>query len=86
MIPAEMVLGFFTSARSYGKKIKITSTEKGVKKGVIQDVNMEDRVITVVVEGEKFVIDMNVCEAKTSFFDRRVLHISGEEQFKIQLI
>ena len=86
MIPAEMVLGFFSSAKNGGRRVKISGTENGTIKGAIRDVKMENRVITVDIEGEIVVIDMNVCEAKTSFWDHRVLHVrGGEDSFKIQL-
>lgn len=85
MIPAEMVLGFLRSAKASGRKVKISGGDQGAKRGLIGDLKMENKVITVDVEGEVFVIDMNVCEAKTSVFDHRVIHIRGEEQYKIQL-
>ena len=85
MIPAEMVLGFLSSAKASGRRIKISGGDHGVKKGHIRDLNMENKVITVDLEGVIFVIDMNVCEAKTSVFDHRVIHIIGEENYKIQL-
>ena len=85
MIPAEMILGFLSSAKASGRRVKISGGDHGAKKGQINDLKMENKVITVDVDGEVFVIDMNVCEAKTSVFDHRVIHIMGEEQYKIQL-
>ena len=60
MIPAEMVLGFFSSAKSSNRKIKITGSDRGVKKGYIRDVKMENRVITLDLDGEIFAFDINV--------------------------
>ena len=85
MIPAEMVLGFFSSAKNNHRAIKITCGSRGVKKGYINQVSMDDNVIMVDLDGETYEIDMKVSEAKTSFFDRRVIHIQGEEHYKIQL-
>ena len=85
MIPAEMILGFLNSAKSSGRKVKISGGDHGTKRGLIRELKMEGKVITVDVEGEVFVLDMNVCEAKTSFFDHRVIHLRGEDQYKIQL-
>lgn len=85
MIPAEMILGFFRSAKASGRKVKISGGDHGAKRGLIGDLKMENKVITVEVEGEVFVLDMNVCEAKTSIFDHRVIHLRGEEHYKIQL-
>lgn len=86
MIPAEMVLGFLSSAKTNKRRIKISGTEDGAVKGFVRDVKMEDKVITIDVDGEVVVMDMNICEAKTSFFDHRVIHVVGEEHYKIQLI
>lgn len=85
MIPAEMVLGFLSSAKASGRKVKLSGGDHGAKKGLITDLKMENKVITVDVEGEVFVLDMNVLEAKTSIFDHRVIYLRGEDQYKIQL-
>lgn len=85
MIPAEMVMGFLSAAKSNNKRVKITVAGEGVFKGKMQDVKMEDKVITIDLEGKQIVMDMNVCEAKTSFFDHRVIYVQGEEQYKLQL-
>jgi len=60
MIPAEMVLGFLSSAKASGRKVKLSGGDHGAKKGLISDLKMENKVITVDVEGEVFVLDMNL--------------------------
>ena len=51
MIPAEMVLGFLSSAKNSGRKVKISGGDQGAKRGLIGELKMENKVITVDVEG-----------------------------------
>ena len=84
MLSPELVIMMLVTARNTGKEVKITSSKKGTKKGLIQRLSFEGFVISVEVDGEVFVMDLNWSEVKNHWLDPRVYVVeSAEETIKL---
>ena len=81
----DMLYYFLNAAMNNRKKIKVSGGKAVVKKVYVNEVKIENDVVMFDVDGEQYAIDLKTNEVKTGFFDQRVLHISGDEPFKIQL-
>ena len=82
----DLVITMLVTARNTGREVKITSSIKGTKKGLIQRLSFEGFVISVEVDGEVFVMDLNWCEVKNHWIDPRVFVVeNAEETFKLQM-
>ena len=86
MLEPELVITMLVTARNTGKEVKITSSVKGTKKGLIQRLSFEGFMISVEVDGEVFVMDLNWCEVKNHWLDPRVFVVENDnETFKLQM-
>ena len=59
MLSPDLVITMLVTARNTNREVKITSSVKGTKKGLIQRLSFEGYVVAVEIEGEVFVIDLN---------------------------
>ena len=86
MLSPDLVITMLVTARNRGKEVKITSSKRGTKKGLIQRLAFEGFVISVEVDGEVFVMDLNWCEVKNHWIDPRVFVVeNSEETFKLMM-
>ena len=86
MLEPELVITMLVTARNTGREVKITSSVKGTKKGLIQRLSFEGFMISVEVDGEVFVMDLNWCEVKNHWLDPRVFVVENDnETFKLQM-
>ena len=86
MLEPDLVITMLVTARNTGKEVKITSSIKGTKKGLIQRLSFEGFMISVEVDGEVFVMDLNWCEVKNHWLDPRVFVVENDnETFKLQM-
>lgn len=86
MLEPDLVITMLVTARNTGKEVKITSSVKGTKKGLIQRLSFEGFMISVEVDGEVFVMDLNWCEVKNHWLDPRVFVVENDnETFKLQM-
>ena len=86
MLEPDLVITMLVTARNTGKEVKITSSVKGTKKGLLQRLSFEGFMISVEVDGEVFVMDLNWCEVKNHWLDLRVFVVENDnETFKLQM-
>ncbi len=85
MINNDIVYSFLSSAKFNNKRIQITCSGRTPQKGYVQDVTIENNVVTLNVDGEIYVMDMNECRARTTLLDRRVIIVEGEEIIKFKM-
>ena len=86
MLEPDLVITMLVTARNTGREVKITSSVKGTKKGLIQRLSFEGFVAAVEVDGEVFVMDLNWCEVKNHWLDPRVFVVeNANEIFKLQM-
>ena len=86
MLEPELVITMLVTARNTGREVKITSSVKGTKKGLIQRMAFEGFMVAVEVDGEVFDIDLNWCEVKNHWLDPRIFVVeNANETFKLQM-
>ena len=86
MLSPDLVITMLVTARNTGREVKITSSVKGTKKGLIQRLAFEESTIFVEIDGEVFAMDMNWCEVKNHWLDPRVFVVkNANETFKLQM-
>ena len=86
MLEPDLVITMLVTARNTGREVKISSSVKGTKKGLIQRLSFEGVMISVEVDGEVFVMDLNWCEVKNHWLDPRVFVVENDnETFKLQM-
>ena len=86
MLEPDLVITMLVTARNTGREVKISSSVKGTKKGLIQRLSFEGFMISVEVDGEVFVMDLNWCEVKNHWLDPRVFVVENDnETFKLQM-
>lgn len=84
MLSPDLIITMLVTARNTNREVKITSSVKGTKKGLIQRLSFEGYVVAVEVDGEVFVIDLNWCEVKNHWIDPRVFVVeNADETFKL---
>lgn len=81
----QMAYIFLKSAKDNRKRIRFSAEQHETIKGYVDEVSMEDGIVTVVVEGEEFTIDLNTSEVRVAFFDSRSIVINGEKSFRMRL-
>ncbi len=81
----DLLFYFLSSAKSMGKRIKVTGGEHGVVKGNVTEVVREHEKITVVVNDVTYVINLSDALVRTGVFDTRTIFVDGEDSLKFQL-
>ncbi len=86
MLSPDLVITMLVTARNTGREVKITSSVRGTKKGLIQRLSFEGFVVSVEVENEVFVFDLNWCEVKNHWLDPRVYVVEyADETLKLMM-
>ena len=86
MLEPDLVITMLVTARNTGKEVKITSSVKGTKKGLIQRLAFEGYMVVVEVDGEVFDINLNWCKVKNHWLDPRIFVVENDnETFKLQM-
>lgn len=86
ILSPDLVITMLVTARNTGREVKVSSSVKGTKKGLIQRLSFEGFIVTVEVDGEVFVIDLNWCEVKNHWIDPRIFVVeNANETFKLQM-
>ena len=86
MLEPDLVITMLVTARNTGREVKITSSVKGTKKGLIQRLAFEGFMVAVEVDGEVFEFDLNWCEVKNHWLDPRIFVVeNANETFKLQM-